>query len=422
MKKLFLHTLNVIIIVFITNITVVAQQTYHTRTNGFDWRTLQVYVEDNPLSPPIITLGEANRIVISFDHLAEDVTYLQYRIVHCNADWTPSGLSELEYMEGINLQDVNDYAYSSNTFAHYVNYRITLPNDEVQLTRSGNYAVLISPEYSDEIVAQACFCVTERKVHVTANATSRTDIGYNDTYQQIDVVVSHPFYTIQSPFNDLKIVVSQNGRYDNEVTTTRPLRIMDNDIIFEHNRELIFAAGNEYRRFEMVSITYPGMNIAQYEYYEPYYHATLNTDYPRCGMNYLYDRTQHGRYVIRESNAEDSDLEADYIAVHFALASDPLAGGNVYIDGELTNHTYDNQSMMQYNEQLQQYEKVLLLKQGSYNYMYTFVPDGSNIATLAPTEGDYYETVNEYVVKVYHRPPGARYDRLIGTAVCYSGR
>lgn len=399
-----------------------AQGPYHTRTFGFDRRSLQVYVEDNPLAPPIITLGEANRIIVSFDLLAEDVEYLQYRVIHCDANWQPSQLSELEFMTGINLQNIEDYAYSENTFAHYINYRITIPNEEIQLTRSGNYVILVTPENSDDVVAQACFSVTERRVDVIAQATSRTDIGYNDEYQQVDVVVRHPYYNIQSPFNDLKVVVSQNGRYDNEVVTTHPLRIMDNEIIFEHNRDLIFDAGNEYRRFEMVSVHYPGMNILGYEYYEPYYHAMLDTNYPRCGMNYLYDQTQYGRYVVRETNAEDSDLEADYIATHFALATDKIYGGNVYIDGELTNHIYDSNSLMQYNEETQQYEKVLLLKQGSYNYMYVFVPDGSTEATLAPTEGNYYETVNEYVVKVYHRPSGARYDRLIGVAVCHSGR
>lgn len=399
-----------------------AQTPYHTRTFGFDYRSLQVYVEDNPLAPPIITLNEANRIVISWDLLAEDVKYLQYQVIHCDANWMPSQLSELEYINGINLQDVTDYAYSYNTFAHYVNYRITLPNDEIQFTRSGNYVVIVKPEYSDEIVAQACFSVTERKVDVAAYATSRTDIGYNSEYQQVDVAIAHPYFNIQSPFNDLKVVVSQNGRRDNEVTTTRPMRITNNEIIFEHNRDLIFMAGNEYRRFETVSVHYPGMNVLGYEYYEPYYHALLNTDYPRCGMNYLFDQTQHGRYVVRESNAQENELEADYIATHFTLATDRIMGGNVYIDGELTNHLYDNNSMMQYNEETQQYEKTLLLKQGSYNYMYVFVPNGSNKADLAPTEGNYYETVNEYVVKVYHRPPGARYDRLIGVAVCYSGR
>lgn len=398
------------------------QAPYYTRTFGFEWRTPQVYVEDNPLAPPVITLGEANRIVISFDQLAEDVTYMQYRVLHCDADWTPSQLSELEYLDSSSYNNVEDYAYSYNTFAHFVNYRVTLPNESVNFTKSGNYVVQFYPEDTGEIVAQACFSVTERMVNVVAQASSRTDIGYNDQYQQVDVAIAHPHYNIQSPFSDLKVVVTQNGRHDNAVTVTRPLRIMNSEIFFEHNRELIFDAGNEYRRFEMVSVSYPGMNVVGYEYFEPYYHATLYTDYPRNDKNYMYDRTQFGRYVIRESNAEDSSLEADYIAVHFALATDKIKGGNVYIDGELTNHIYDDNSMMQYNEDTQQYERVLLLKQGSYNYMYVFVPDNSHKGTLAPTEGNHYQTVNEYVVKVYHRPPGTRYDRLIGTTICYSGK
>lgn len=402
-----------------------AQETapYRTRTFGFDWRTLQVQVEDNPMAPPVITLGEANRITVSFDHLAEDVTYLQYSIIHCDADWKPSQLSELEYMEGLNTNDVDDYAFSNGTFAHYVNYRITLPNDRVQLTKSGNYVVTVYPENKPEdIVLQACFSVTEQCINVAAEATSRTDIGYNTEYQQVNVTLSHPYYNIQDPFNDLKIVVSQNGRYDNTATVTRPLRVMNNEIYYEHNRDLIFNAGNEYRRFEMVSIRYAGMGIADIQYYEPYYHATLATDFPRNDMSYFFDKTQYGRYLIRESNASDSNLEADYFVVHFTLSDDKIKGGNVYIDGELTGHLYDGNSQMQYNAETQQYERVLLLKQGSYNYMYLYLPDNSGKATTAPTEGNYYETVNEYLVKVYHRPIGARYDRLIGTVVCYSGK
>ena len=422
MKKSLYRILFTVALTLIVCITTVAQGPYRTRTFGFDWRNLQVFVEDNPLAPPVITMGEANRIIISLDLLAEDVTYLDYKIVHCDANWMPSQLSDLEYLDGMNYQHADDYAYSTNTFAHYVNYRVSLPNEQVQFTKSGNYVVLFTPENSGRVVAQACFSVTERKVEVAANATSRTDLGYNDIYQQVEFVIAHPYFPIQSPFNDLKVVVSQNGRHDNEVMVTRPLRIVSNEIYFEHNRDLIFEAGNEYRRFETVSVTYPGMNVVGYEYYEPYYHALLNTDFPRCDMSYIFDQTQHGRYVVRESNAEDSNLEADYLATHFTLATDKLRGGNVYIDGELTHHIYDENSVMTYNEQTQQYESVMLLKQGSYNYMYVFVPDGSKRANTVYTEGNYYPTVNEYLIKVYHRPPGSRYDRLIGTAVCYSGR
>ncbi|MBO7318227.1 MAG: DUF5103 domain-containing protein, partial [Bacteroidales bacterium] len=331
MKNSLYRIVITVALTLIVCITTVAQAPYRTRTFGFDWRNLQVFVEDNPLAPPVITMGEANRIIISLDLLAEDVTYLDYRIVHCDANWMPSQLSDLEYLDGMNYQNADDYAYSTNTFAHYVNYRVSLPNEQVQFTKSGNYVVLFSPENSGQIVAQACFSVTERKVEVAAHATSRTDMGYNDIYQQVEFVIANPYFPIQSPFNDLKVVVSQNGRHDNEVTVTRPLRIMGNEIFFEHNRDLIFEAGNEYRRFETVSVTYPGMNVVGYEYYEPYYHAMLNTDFPRCDMSYIFDQTQHGRCVIRESNAEDSNLEADYLATHFTLATDKISGGNVYI-------------------------------------------------------------------------------------------
>ena len=46
--------------------------------------------------------------------------------------------------------------------------------------------------------------------------------------------------------------------------------------------------------------------------------------------------------------------------------------------------------------------------------MYLWVPDGSTVGQTGRIEGDHYETVNEYLVKVYDRPMGERYDRLVG--------
>ena len=37
-------------------------------------------------------------------------------------------------------------------------------------------------------------------------------------------------------------------------------------------------------------------------------------------------------------------------------------------------------------------------------------------------EGDFYPTVNEYLIQVYYREPGGRYDRLLGTTVLFSGK
>lgn len=71
---------------------------------------------------------------------------------------------------------------------------------------------------------------------------------------------------------------------------------------------------------------------------------------------------------------------------------------------------------MTYNRATGLYEKTLLLKQGAYNYQFlTIDTDGkSHTASTSTIEGDYYQTRNEYLIKVYTRHRGERYDRLIG--------
>ncbi|MCH5327114.1 MAG: DUF5103 domain-containing protein, partial [Duncaniella sp.] len=67
------------------------------------------------------------------------------------------------------------------------------------------------------------------------------------------------------------------------------------------------------------------------------------------------------------------------------------------------------------------YELSLLLKQGAYNYQYLYVAPGSERGESGPVEGNYFQTVNEYTVKVYHRPRGGRYDRLVGIGSITTG-
>lgn len=400
-----------------------SDQPYETRSFSDRFKTLRTQVEGRELFPPIIDLNTNEHITISFDEMTEEVSYLQYSLVHCNADWRPSALSDLEYLDGFNTNPIEEFDFSMTTFAHYVHYSLTLPNEDVQFKVSGNYVLLVYPENEPErVLLQVCFSVYENNILVAPSVTSRTDIDYNREHQQVSVTLNANNYRIQNPYNELKVSVTQNGRRDNEVIVNRPLRIQGSQIFFDHDRNLIFEAGNEFRRFEMVATRYAGLGVANIYHFDPYYHVELTPVKPRSESSYLYDQTQNGRFVIRQSGASDSDTEADYFVVHFTLDSDPIPGGKIYIDGELTNHLYSPYNEMVYNPQTEQYEKTLLLKQGSYNYQYLFLPDGARTATAAPVEGNYYQTVNEYLVKVYHRAPGERYDRLIGIGMSYSGR
>lgn len=400
-----------------------SDEPYVTRSFSDQFRTLRTEVEGRDLFPPVIDLNTREHITISFDEMTEEASYLQYSLIHCNADWRPSLLSELEYLDGFNTNPIEEFDFSMATFAHYVHYRLTLPNDDVQFKVSGNYVLLVYPENEpDNILLQVCFSVYENNILVAPNVTSRTDIDFNREHQQVSVTLNADNYRIQNPYNELKVSVTQNGRRDREVIVNRPLRVQGNQVIFDHDRSLIFEAGNEFRRFEMVATRYAGLGVEKIYHFDPYYHVVLAPSEPRAETSYLYDKTQNGRFVIRQSGASDSDTEADYFVVHFTLDMPPMTGGKIYIDGEMTNHLYTPYNEMVYNPQTGKYEKTLLLKQGSYNYQYLFLPDGANAASAAPIEGNYYETINEYLVKVYHRAQGERYDRLIGIGMTFSGR
>ncbi|MDE6126110.1 MAG: DUF5103 domain-containing protein [Muribaculaceae bacterium] len=389
-----------------------------TRTAIFspDYRTLTIEVEGNRLAPAVLVNGADDRLVIGFDGMGDEREYLRYSIYHCDADWSLSDLVDSEVFDGFNYADIEDYAFSRGTITHYVHYTVTLPNGAFRFRLSGNYLMRVYPENNpDDVLLQARFMVSEGAVSVSGDASSRTDIDYNATHQQIAVNVALGKYPVRDPYNDITLKVIQNGRHDNTATLRHPTRVSGTTLTFEHNPALIFRAGNEYRRMESVSTSYPGMGVDQISFEEPYYHMWLATDRPRLGDPYRFDRTQHGRFFVREYNSTSSDTEADYVPVHFSLDMLQIPDAEVYLDGDFTHRAFDRDSRMDYNPSAGRYEKVMMLKQGAYNYQYVAVPPVFNI------EGDFYQTVNEYLVLVYYRAPGERFDRLLGAGVIYSG-
>lgn len=385
-----------------------------------NFRTLVVEKEGMFLSPPVIQLGSNERIVISFDEIGTDWSRLQYRLIHCNADWQPSRLIEAEYVDGFNFADIDDYAFSGNTFTNYVNYRFTVPSEQLGILVSGNYVVEVFPQSDpDDLILRARFQVSEDSAIVNGHVTPRTDKGYNTEWQQVELAISGADRRI-NPYNDLIISVVQNRRPDTEVMVSHPLRVENDRIIYEHNWDLIFPASNEYRRFETVREDYPGMGVEAVDFRNRSYQTWLNPDSGRRDHEYSFDLTQKGRFKIDSYTATDPDLGSDYVDVHFTLDYPRVMNGDIYVNGDFTSNRYDEQYKMIFDPETKLYFLSLPLKQGSYNYQYVAVKEGEDKGTTALIEGDKYETQNEYTVSVYYRSPTSRADRLIGSATLYA--
>lgn len=387
-----------------------------TTTGIFDrrFRTLKTEVEDNFMSPPVIRLGTNDRILVKFDEIGEDNSYLEYRLIHCDADWQPSRLIESEYLEGFNSVRIEDYAYSTATFVHYVNYLIAFPNEELQIKHSGNYLLQVyDPERPEETLLQTRFQVTENRARIEGNVTSRTDMGHNTYWQQLAFEIDCQGIGEFNPYQDIIVYVTQNNREATKRRIMTPLRVSGDKIIYEHLNDLVFGASNEYRRFESVSNSFPGMRVDSLRYMGSNYHVWLKVDEPRQSASYSYDQTQHGRFLVREYNSTDSDIGADYITVHFLLECPELPSYDIYLDGEFTHDRMDKENQLTYDHRVGGYVAEVPLKQGAYNYQYVTRSRQTGEISTSTIEGDKYETLNEYGIAVYFRPPGARADRLI---------
>lgn len=381
-------------------------------------RSVSLTNPDYFMAPPVIRMNTDDRLRLNFDIIGDAHEFLRYRLLHCNSDWQPSRLLESEYLNGFNEAPVSDFEYSSNTFVHYVNYNIMIPNADMAPLVSGNYIIQVYREDDpDDVILQTGFSVSENSAPMKGSVTSRTDKGFNNFWQQVMFEVGLSGTGTLNPYQDLIVTVTQNNRTETTRTVSHPLRVDGGKAVFDHDPNLIFPAVNEYRRFETVRIDHPGMHVDSVMFGGTNWHAWLSRDENRDDKSYVYDSTQHGRFMIDEYNATDPDLGADYVTVHFTLDSPEAIGADVFVDGDFTLHRFNDSNKMKYSYDTGLYTAEIPLKQGSYNYQYVVIPKSGGFPDASLIEGNFYETNNEYLVNVFVRTPGARADRLISSIV-----
>lgn len=375
--------------------------------------SLQVVAGQNWQSMPITSV-DGDPIHISFDDMTHDYRRYVYRIEHCEADWTiTQGLFESDYLEGFNgVGRIETSGQSLNTNHLYTHYSLCIPNDDCRITMSGNYRLSVYDEENgdDNPVLVAYFMVVDPKMNVSIEVSSNTDIDNNGCHQQVALSVEYGGLKVSNPSAQVKTVVLQNGRWDNAVWNASPDYQRMGGLEWRHKRELIFDGGNEYRKFEMLDLHHTTMGIESMQWDGTDYHAYLFADEPR--QSYVYDESANGAFYIRNSDNVDNDVISDYAWVHFLLETERQIG-DIYLNGNWTYDTFLPQWKMIYDEENHRYHAAVLLKQGYYSYQYVVLKSDGTTSPVA-TEGNFFQTENQYQALVYYRGAGERTDRLVG--------
>lgn len=390
---------------------------YTDRTYDDKIRTVIIHSSGSELEPPIINLIGTERIVLRFDDLSEDVRDMHYAFEHCNHLWEPSDLHLMDFQEGYNSDIINDYQFSFNTVVPYTHYRIEFPNERINLTRSGNYIIKVYANGDPEdLILTARFMVVEPLVHIDHIIRNSSVVAERDRRQEIDLTVSLGAVTVMNPYAEIELVLLQNFRWDNAKRNVKPSFIKDNKLTYDYQHELTFDGTNEFRFFDAKSLRYRSEQVREVKLENNGYHIYLSPDLPRAFQRYTFVNDINGRLLIRNDDMDNAHLESDYVSMHFSMPVDAMLGnGNMYIFGQLSNWTLDKPFRMEFNPELIQYEKTIMLKQGYYNYMYLWQYNSKGgPADTYLTEGNHAQTENEYLVLIYLKDRSTFSDRLIG--------
>ncbi len=400
---------SLLLFLIITHIS--AQQITEEQSPPQYIKTIQLYGNGEFSGTPILEQGA--RLTLKFDDIHGDEANYYYKITHYNFDWTPSQLYKNEYIEGFDDVRILTYENSFNTLQIYSHYTLNVPNEDTRALKvSGNYMISIYND-DDELVFSRKFIICEKAATVGVAIKRSRNFKFINTKQAVQFEVNPSQEILRDPMRTVRTVVIQNNDLKRAITNLKPQYTIGKKLVYRYDTEASFWGCNEYLHFDNKEVRASTANIRRIDL-KNIYHNYLYTDIVRTNRNYTYFPDINGNFVVRKLDAEDSNVEADYVWMHFSLESyEALDDGEIHLFGGFNNYAINQSTKLTYDDIRNVYTIDKLFKQGFNNYKYILVkPDGS----IHPGffSGNFDETENEYTVIPYYRAPGARYDRAIG--------
>jgi len=374
-------------------------------------KTVQLYpvtgAPDQELHAPIVTLDQTSDLLLQFDLLQEEYVNLQAKIIHCNANWTKSKLSDLEFLSDYNEFIISDFEYSVNTRQLYVNYWMNLP----KVNRTGNYVVMVYVDNDPKnVLLTRRFIVYENKVYIDEQVNISKVVRDRSQNQQVDFTVGYDALGNANP-SQFSVVLRQNGRWDNAIFGLKPSMIQPGQKQMEYRHmsgENNFAGGSEFRFVDIRGFSFAGQNVGLVDKTGKLIAMQVTPDVGRADKYYSQIRDFNGGYIITTVESGASYLSCDYFDVMFTLKA-TASLEPVYVIGAFNDWKKDEASLMTYDPTHEEYHRTIQMKQGKYDYCYWVV--GQNPFAY---DGSYYQTENQYEIIVYFRPFSGITDEVVG--------
>ena len=364
-------------------------------------KTVQCYPAGRPFAEPIIELGSGQQLFFAFDDLSSEQNSYTYKIVHCDPDWKPSGLSPFNYLSGFFSNPLENYEYSYNTQVEYTHFSLLIPNSETGIKISGNYLLQIfNDDNPDSVVIAQRFSVLENKVAISAAVVNATNPALLNTSQQLNFSVTYGSLSIYNPVKDVRVYVTRNQDPNSRRDFT-PAFVRQNQLVYGDGTNNVFDGLSPYRNFQCSSFVFYTQYVKDVlKGPDGIYHFILQPG--SVPQRYVALPDRDGNYLIEAENVQNPNLEADYVVAHFAiLYPRPIPDAEVYVYGKFAGWQLLPALKMTYDDKNKAYVGQAEVKQGYYDYMYAVVPGADGKVDLAILQNSFYQTPNQYQIRFY---------------------
>ncbi len=395
-----------------------AQENFYTEDYVYaeNIKSAKFYAGNNPLNYPVSDISGSPVLILSFDDIEGDSKDYYYSIIHCDRNWNISNLEEVDYLDGFNREEIKNKNNSSFTLLQYTHYSLTLPNTNTKWTISGNYILIVFNE-DDEPVITKRFLVVDNKIGINAYIQHSKNVSKYNTHQSLNINLNIKDYAVVDPLKELTVTVLQNDRWIDAVSNVKPKYLLGDKLEFDAFDPFLFMALNEFRYFDTRTLNATNLEIHSIEINRRGVDVILENDMIRKYSNYFFHKDINGNFLILNSDNPNGSITGQYTDVYFTLETlAPVKNYDVYVIGGFCDWQLYDENKLKYNKQESAYKGKILLKQGVYDYYYALVNHDDKI-DLSAMEGSWFETENDYMILVYHRPFGGRYDKLIGLRI-----
>ena len=388
------------------------------QVNNTNLKTVQLNRSYLQLAYPILLLNSEDELIFSFDDLKGGVRNYYYTFQHCDQNWEASNLTTFDYLDGYEENTIDNYSFSFGTLQAYTHYSVNFPNDNIDFKVSGNYVVKVWEDDNRDVpLIVKRFFVWEELASINAKVYRPNLIEFRNNYQEINFTVDIRSLDVSHALDEIRVTLFQNGRYDNAIYDSKP-RMITNDLLTYDKDDMVFPAGKEYRHFDTKTLNFQSDMVRKITKEDGKYQVYVNVDDSRLYQKYFYETDINGQYVLQADLTNDVNTEGDYAMVNFVLKYPyVITSGELYVFGELNNNQMNDQNKMTYDYDLQQYTAQLYLKQGYYNYLYMYKGIGSSKGELIYTEGNHFESENDYQLFIYQHMYDRDYDRIVGCSI-----